>query len=424
MPESAEDFQGEREQKERRGEEGKAEKTRGREEKRRRRDGGGVALGVKKEEKKRSRLLLRFSPPFGVDFCAARIESHRTNRDSIWSQRKIMTLLLSRQKKKKRAAASAKRKRPPPPPPREKKNTNAKRNTNEKKQKVMEKTKKGTKRRGPTSAAAAASTKKKKTKKENDDDSDDIHVLLIVTGSVAAIKWWHVRRDIIECVQSLVSETTRREGAMVRVHAVATDAAKRFIGAGLVEEGHPEQFLQKYYPDGCSMEEIDGIFDKLVANAYGSRSLLGSYYNDTSEWQSWRNRGDAVTHIDLRNKADICVIAPCSANTLAKVANGMCDNLATSIIRAWDFSKPLLIAPAMNTHMWQNPITKKHIDAIKKNHGKQPFGDGVYFLNPIEKTLACGDSGVGAMCEPKTIAKKVKEVLKTYFETGRAKRKK
>ena len=78
----------------------------------------------------------------------------------------------------------------------------------------------------------------------------------------------------------------------------------------------------------------------------------------------------------------------------------------------------------MNTHMWQNPITKKHIDAIKKNHGKQPFGDGVYFLNPIEKTLACGDSGVGAMCEPKTIAKKVKEVLKTYFETGRAKRKK
>ena len=375
---------------------------------------------MKKEEEKKSFVVVALFPPlFGVDFCAElRIESHRTKRDnSIWSQRK-MTL-----------AESAKRKRPPPPPPREKKNTNAKRNnTNKKKQKVMEKTKKGTKRRGPTSAAAAAaSTKKKtykKTKKENDDDRDDIHVLLIVTGSVAAIKWWHVRRDIIECVQSLVSETTRREGAMVRVHTVATDAAKRFIGAGLVEEGHPEQFLQKYYPDGCSMEEIDGIFDKLVANAYGSRSLLGRYYNDTSEWQSWRNRGDAVTHIDLRNKADICVIAPCSANTLAKLANGMCDNLATSIIRAWDFSKPLLIAPAMNTHMWQNPITKKHIDAIKKNHGKQPFGDGVYFLNPIEKTLACGDSGVGAMCEPKTIAKKVKEVLKTYFETGRAKRKK
>ena len=58
---------------------------------------------------------------------------------------------------------------------------------------------------------------------------------------------------------------------MVRVHTC--DGRREEIIGGLVEEGHPEQFLQKYYPDGCSMEEIDGIFDKLVANAYGSRSL-------------------------------------------------------------------------------------------------------------------------------------------------------
>lgn len=72
-------------------------------------------------------------------------------------------------------------------------------------------------------------------------------------------------------------------------------------------------------------------------------TLLGtlgeSVLTDDHEWSSWSQRGDPVLHIELRKWADICLIAPLSANTLAKIANGLADNLLTSTLRAWDFSK-------------------------------------------------------------------------------------
>jgi len=64
---------------------------------------------------------------------------------------------------------------------------------------------------------------------------------------------------------------------------------------------------------------------------------------DEDDWRSWKTVGDDVLHIELRRWADIMVIAPLSANTLAKVANGMCDNLLTCVVRAWDWQKPLLV---------------------------------------------------------------------------------
>uniref|UniRef100_A0A0D9WMZ1 phosphopantothenoylcysteine decarboxylase n=1 Tax=Leersia perrieri TaxID=77586 RepID=A0A0D9WMZ1_9ORYZ len=118
-------------------------------------------------------------------------------------------------------------------------------------------------------------------------------------------------------------------------------------------------------------------------------------YTDDDEWSTWKKIGDEVLHIELRKWADIMVIAPLSANTLAKIAGGLCDNLLTCIVRAWDYSKPLFVAPAMNTFMWNNPFTNRHLETINQL--------GISLVPPITKRLACGDYGNGAMAEPSQI---------------------
>lgn len=118
-------------------------------------------------------------------------------------------------------------------------------------------------------------------------------------------------------------------------------------------------------------------------------------HQDDEDWKSWKSKGDKVLHIELRKWADGMIIAPLSANTLAKIANGLCDNLLTCIVRAWDFKKPLLLAPAMNTYMWKNPLTKKQLEIC--------VDLGFTIVPPISKKLACGDVGEGAMVEPSQI---------------------
>lgn len=68
-------------------------------------------------------------------------------------------------------------------------------------------------------------------------------------------------------------------------------------------------------------------------------------------------------------------------------------------MRAWDVSKPLLVAPAMNTHMWTHPLTAKHIAEVKAL--------GVHVVDPVTKTLACGDTGTGAMASVDTLVEQV-----------------
>ncbi|KAL8522972.1 hypothetical protein ACS0TY_013072 [Phlomoides rotata] len=107
------------------------------------------------------------------------------------------------------------------------------------------------------------------------------------------------------------------------------------------------------------------------------------------------------------------VIAPLSANTLAKITGGLCDNLVTCIVRAWDYNKPLFIAPAMNILMSDNPFTKRHLAALDE------LGTSL-IIPPVKKKLACGDYGNGAMAEPSLICSTVRLFYETRQQSSAA----
>lgn len=117
--------------------------------------------------------------------------------------------------------------------------------------------------------------------------------------------------------------------------------------------------------------------------------------SDTVEWAAWQDRGDPVLHIDLAKWADLFLIAPLDANTLGKLANGICDNILTCVARAWDVTKPLVFCPAMNTNMWDHPVTAPQVALLKSWGYKE--------VSCITKTLMCGDTGMGGMAEVDTI---------------------
>jgi len=161
----------------------------------------------------------------------------------------------------------------------------------------------------------------------------------------------------------------------------------------------------------------------VLLGATGSVAAVRDHLTlDSDEWPGDRyERGDRVVHIDLRNWADVFLIAPLDANTLAKLAVGLCDNCLTCVWRAWDPAKPVILAPAMNTLMWQHPFTRKHLRAIAADFGAghipshldeaalvRQINDRsprLRIVGPIEKQLACGDVGVGAMAEvPEVVA--------------------
>lgn len=165
-----------------------------------------------------------------------------------------------------------------------------------------------------------------------------VNLLLGVSGSVATIK-----------LHELFTELSKR----ANVKIVATKDARHFI------------------------DKAWGLEDQI--------------YGDEDDWRSWQKKGDDVMHIKLQKWAHMLLIAPLSANTLAKMAHGLCDNLLTCIVRAWEVdSKPIVVAPAMNTLMWKNELTDEHLLKICSVYQ-------VAYLEPVVKKLACGDTGVGAM---------------------------
>lgn len=110
-----------------------------------------------------------------------------------------------------------------------------------------------------------------------------------------------------------------------------------------------------------------------------------------------------VNHIELAKQADLFVVAPASANTIAKLAHGIADNIVTATALALPTDTPKLIAPAMNTKMYDNPLTQRNLQILQEV--------GYQEIEPRSSMLACGDIGRGALAELDAIIQKIQDTI-------------
>jgi phosphopantothenoylcysteine decarboxylase/phosphopantothenate--cysteine ligase len=108
-------------------------------------------------------------------------------------------------------------------------------------------------------------------------------------------------------------------------------------------------------------------------------------------------------HIQLSREADLVVVAPATANILARMAAGIADDLATTLLLATD--KPVLAAPAMNVRMWLHPATQRNVATLR--------GDGITVMEPDEGAMACGEYGPGRLPEPDAVLAAIRTALAT-----------
>lgn len=186
-------------------------------------------------------------------------------------------------------------------------------------------------------------------------DDNKFHVLMACTGSVATIKV----PLIIDRLFRIYSKD------YIAVHLIVTKPAEHFL---------------------------DGLRISKDVKVWREEDVMADY-----------EIGELLLFHELRRWADIFVIAPLSANTLAKLANGICDSLVTSVARDWTGPTPIIVAPAMNTFMYMNPMTKKHLTILRD------FFPYYEILKPVEKVLICGDIGMGGMREWSSIV----DILRT-----------
>jgi phosphopantothenoylcysteine decarboxylase/phosphopantothenate--cysteine ligase len=173
-------------------------------------------------------------------------------------------------------------------------------------------------------------------------------ILLVIGGGIAAYK-------ALELIRRL-----RERDVGVRV--VMTAAAAKFITA-------------------------------LSAAALSSDKVYQDLFSLTDEAE--------MGHIELSREADLVVVAPATANLLARMAGGLADDMATTILLATD--KKTLVAPAMNLRMWLHPATQRNIETLRK--------DGILFVGPDDGDMACGEYGPGRMAEPMAIVAAIEDAL-------------
>ncbi len=177
------------------------------------------------------------------------------------------------------------------------------------------------------------------------------HIVLGLTGGVACYKAAELARALIKV------------GASVQV--VMTEAARHFITP-------------------VTMQALTGkpVF--------------------TDQWDS--RISNNMAHIDLTRHADAILIAPCSADFMRKLVHGAADDLLSTLCLARPSTVPLLVAPAMNVEMWENPATQRNVVQLKQ--------DGVTLCGPTAGEQACGETGLGRMLEPEQLL----EMLLAFFQ--------
>ena len=187
-------------------------------------------------------------------------------------------------------------------------------------------------------------------------DSNQKRIVLGVTGSIAAYKSAEVLRLL--------------RADSVTVDVVMTAASTQFIGAATFEALSGRPVLQTLWPaEGPS----------------------------------------GFAHIDASRGADAILIAPASADCLAKLSHGIADDLLSSLCLARDC--PLYVAPAMNRQMWNNPATQRNLRTLRQ--------DGVHFIGPADGLQACGETGPGRMLEPAEILAQLARIWRRQTLAGR-----
>jgi phosphopantothenoylcysteine decarboxylase len=239
------------------------------------------------------------------------------------------------------------------------------------------------------------------------------HLLLAATGSVATIK-----------IPLILKALSHHPNLSIRL--ILSESARQFLQGQSAEQPSISKIAQT--------PNLDGI------------------YFDEDEWSKPWVRGDSILHIELRRWADLMVVAPLSANGLAKLSQGVSDNLISSVVRAWDWSglidgarpgvplpykngkareeleglpeafreggkKGIVVAPAMNTAMWSHPVTTKQLRVLEEEWGVER-GGWFEVLRPVEKRLACGDTGSGAMRSLGDIVKVIERRLSLFEGKG------
>lgn len=151
--------------------------------------------------------------------------------------------------------------------------------------------------------------------------------------------------------------------------------------------------------DGCSVETImtDHAREFVTPLTFQTLTKNKVYTTMFQEYEP-----DKVEHVSLAKKADLCLVAPATASIIGKIASGIADDMATTVIMALEHA-PVYICPAMNTNMYENPIVQKNIKFLTEM--------GYHFIEPKASLLACGDVGKGALADVDHIIQVVEDAL-------------
>ncbi len=189
---------------------------------------------------------------------------------------------------------------------------------------------------------------------------DNLNILLGVSGGIAAYK--------------AVDLAGKLNAAGARINTVMTENACRLVG-----------------PKSFEAVTCSAVFTSLWSTPSTKGRLTAEEYK--------------IGHIALVDWADIVVVSPATANIIGKTANGICDDLLSTILcAAWRLikSEAVLLAPAMNNNMWNNPAVQRNVETVKER--------GFQLIGPVEGRLACGTVAIGRMSEPKDILDAIEKI--------------